>query len=91
MHQNFRSTQHNRKQQSGLTLRRLLIIPFVGQMLLVTGLVSYWSLNAGRQTVNQLVTDLSAQTSLEIKQHLEHYLLDARTLTEINATQFSQS
>lgn len=73
-----------------LTLRKLLLIPFVAQAVLITGLVAYWSLNAGKAAIQELVLELSQQTSLEIDQHLEHYLSDARRLCELNAQVLSQ-
>ncbi|MEB3231620.1 MAG: cache domain-containing protein, partial [Leptolyngbyaceae bacterium] len=74
-----------------LTFRKVLIIPFVGQVLLVTTLVTYWSLQSGKRAIHNLVLDLSQQTSAEITQHLNYYLANARKLSEINAQILSQN
>lgn len=55
------------------------------QIFATVSVVSYWSFDNGRQSVNALVVKLENQASLRVEQHLNSYLSCARQLTELNA------
>lgn len=77
------------KQPRHLSLRGLLIVPFILQLTTTVALVGYWSFRNGQQAVNELVINLQNQASQRIDQHLDHYTSSARQLNEINATAIS--
>lgn len=77
------------KQPRRLSLRGLLIVPFILQLTTTVGLVGYWSFRNGQQAVNELVINLQNQTSQRIDQHLDYYISSARRLNDINATAIS--
>ncbi len=57
-----------------LPLRKVLIIPFVLQIVGTVGLVGYLSFKNGQQAVNDLVNQLMNQVSDRVDQHLDSYL-----------------
>jgi diguanylate cyclase (GGDEF)-like protein len=77
------------KQPRRLSLRGLLIVPFILQLTTTVGLVGYWSFRNGQQAVNELVVNLQNQASQRIDQHLDYYISSARRLNDINATAIS--
>lgn len=77
------------KQPRRLSLRGLLIVPFILQLTTTVSLVGYWSFRNGQQAVNELVVNLQNQASQRIDQHLDYYISSARRLNDINATAIS--
>ncbi|HAZ48895.1 MAG TPA: histidine kinase [Cyanobacteria bacterium UBA11369] len=57
-----------------LPLRKVLIIPFVLQIVGTVGLVGYLSFKNGQRAVNDLVNQLMNQVSDRVDQHLDTYL-----------------
>jgi hypothetical protein len=68
-----------------ISLRQLLILPFVLQIFGAVGLTSYLSLTNGRKAVNNLATKLEAETTARVEQHLDNYLALPAKLNHINA------
>ncbi len=72
------------KRFSHVSLRTVLIVPFVLQIFAAVGLTGYLSLRNGQQAVNDLASRLQNEVSLRIDQHLKSYLDTARYLAQIN-------
>ncbi len=67
-----------------LSLRLVLVVPFVLQIFAAVDLTGYLSLRNGQQAVNDLATRLRREVSDRIDQHLDSYLNTGRHLAEIN-------
>ncbi|WNZ25662.1 HAMP domain-containing protein [Leptolyngbya sp. NK1-12] len=83
----------NRKKWNGkvkhrrpVSLRAILLIPFVLQIAGAVALTGYLSLRNGQQSVNQVASRLRNEYSNRINQHLESYLVSARHLSQMNGT-----
>ena len=59
---------------SKLPLKTVLIVPFILQIVGAVGLVGYFSLTNGRQTVDTLANQLTNEISTRIEQHVLAYL-----------------
>jgi signal transduction histidine kinase/CheY-like chemotaxis protein len=57
-----------------LSLRTVLIVPFVLQIVAAVGLVGYLSFRNGQKAVNNLATQLMSEVSLRVEQNLQVYL-----------------
>jgi signal transduction histidine kinase/DNA-binding NarL/FixJ family response regulator len=68
-----------------LTLRTVLIVPFVLQVVTAVGIVGYLSFKTGQQAVNDLATQLQREISDRIEQQLHRYLEAPRVINQINA------
>jgi PAS domain S-box-containing protein len=68
-----------------VSLRSLLIIPFVLQTTLTVGLVGYWSYRSGQQAVEDLAQQLMDEVGDRIDQNLHHYLHIPEEVTQQNA------
>jgi signal transduction histidine kinase/DNA-binding NarL/FixJ family response regulator len=67
-----------------ISLRFILVVPFVVQIFVAVGMTGYVSLWNGQRAVNNLATKLRSEVSLRIDQHLTNYLDTARNLAQIN-------
>ncbi|HAO11853.1 MAG TPA: serine/threonine protein phosphatase [Planktothrix sp. UBA8407] len=67
-----------------ISLRNLLIFPFVFQIFIAVGLVSWLSFENGQRAVNDLANQLQNQVSDRISQQLDHYLAVPIQVNEIN-------
>jgi signal transduction histidine kinase/DNA-binding response OmpR family regulator len=67
-----------------LSLRSLLIVPFVLQIFAAVGLTGYLSLRNGQKAVNDLAGKLTKEVSARIDQHLESYLSTPVKLNQLN-------
>jgi signal transduction histidine kinase/DNA-binding NarL/FixJ family response regulator len=72
------------KSFSHVSLRTVLIVPFVLQIFATVGLTGYLSLRNGQKAVNDLAFRLENEVSLRVDQHLKSYLDTARHLAQIN-------
>ncbi|MDJ1169279.1 adenylate/guanylate cyclase domain-containing protein [Roseofilum sp. BLCC_M154] len=61
------------KDRSTLSLRFLLVVPFVLELALVVGLIGYLSFRNGQKSVNQLATRLSGEVTHRIQEHLKRF------------------
>jgi signal transduction histidine kinase len=68
-----------------VSLRFLLIVPFMMQILLAVSLVGYLSFINGQNAVNDLVTQLMDKTNSLVNQHLNNYLAVPTQLNQMNA------
>ena len=73
------------KNQRDISLRTLLIVPFVLQVVGITSLVGYLSYRSGQQAVENLADQLMDETGSRIQQNLDRYLTLPNQLTQINA------
>jgi signal transduction histidine kinase/DNA-binding NarL/FixJ family response regulator len=78
------SSREKQKVTRKLSLRWLLIVPFVLQIFAAVGLTGYLSFRNGQQAINDLATRLRSEVSLRIDQHLETQLDTARNLAQTN-------
>ena len=72
------------KNFSHVSLRTVLIVPFVLQIFAAVGLTGYLSLRNGQKAVSDLAGRLQNEVSLRVDQHLKSYLDTARHLAQIN-------
>jgi signal transduction histidine kinase len=72
----FLSSQKNgvSKRSYKISLRLLLVVPFVVQIFTAVSLVGYLSFKNGQKAVNQLTIYLSNEISDRVDQHLDNYL-----------------
>jgi PAS domain S-box-containing protein len=68
-----------------IPLRLVLIIPFVMQIVGAVGVVGYLSYRSGKESVNQLTTEIRSQTTKNIVQYLDNYLATPVLINQINA------
>ena len=69
-----------------LTLRWILIVPFVVQIFAAVGLVGYLSFRSGQKSVYQLATQLEQATGERVDQYLDLYLTIPHQINQINAS-----
>ncbi|MGF1498649.1 MAG: ATP-binding protein [Elainellaceae cyanobacterium] len=68
-----------------ISLRTILTIPFLCQVIVAVGLTGYLSLRNGQETVDQLATHLQQEIGDRIQQKLETYLEVPHKLNHLNA------
>lgn len=68
-----------------VSLRLVLVVPFVLQISTAVGLVGYLSLRNSQQAVNNLAHQLISKVSNLVDQHLDHYLATPHQINQINA------
>jgi signal transduction histidine kinase/CheY-like chemotaxis protein len=79
----------NKPQKSRqVSLRLVLIVPFVLQIVGAVGLVGYLSYRSGQQAVEKLADQLLTETNNRIKQHLDGYLGKAHEINSMNVDAF---
>lgn len=68
-----------------LRLRSLLILPFLAQILVVSGLIGYLSYRNGQRTVENLAGQLTDEISQRIDENLRAYLAPTQQIDRLNA------
>ncbi len=68
-----------------ISLRLILVVPFLLQIVLAVGLTGWFSLRNGEKAINVLVTQLETEVSDRIDQHLDNYLSVPHQINQINA------
>jgi signal transduction histidine kinase/CheY-like chemotaxis protein len=68
-----------------LSLRLILVVPFVLQIFATVGLTGYLSLRNGQKAVNDLASELRQEVSKRIDLHLDGYMDTSKRLTQLNA------
>jgi PAS domain S-box-containing protein len=68
-----------------LSLRFVLVVPFVLQISVAVGLTGYLSLRNGQEAVNRVAQQLRSETSQRVGQHLDTYLTTPNQINQINA------
>ncbi len=71
--------------KQGMSLRLVLIVPFVVQILVAVGLTGYISLRNGQRSVDDLANQLTTKASLLVNQYLKNYLETPPQLNQANA------
>jgi hypothetical protein len=66
------------------SLRTVLIVPFVLQIVATVGLVGYLSFRNGQKATQELATQLRTESTLRIQQHLRNALQESRRVNQIN-------
>ncbi|MBD2464829.1 response regulator [Oscillatoria sp. FACHB-1407] len=66
-------------------LRTVLIVPFVLQIIAIVGLTGYLSYLAGKQAIEDLVSQLQEEVSDRVTDKLNTYLEAPQTINQINA------
>jgi signal transduction histidine kinase/DNA-binding response OmpR family regulator len=67
-----------------VSLRTLLVVPFVLQIFAAVGLVGYLSFKNGQRAVNDLANQLMDKAAQQVDGHLDNYLALPIQLTEMN-------
>ncbi|MGF1516919.1 MAG: ATP-binding protein [Nodosilinea sp.] len=67
------------------SLRNLLIVPFLLQIIGITGLVGYLSFRSGQRAVRDIATQLMAETGKRVSESLNTYLQVPELVTRTNA------
>jgi len=67
-----------------LSLRVILVVPFVLQVSLAVGLTGWFSLRNGQKAINQVTTQLRAEITDRIEQELATYIHDLYLVNQIN-------
>jgi diguanylate cyclase (GGDEF)-like protein len=76
---------HSTQQRTGkIPLPRMLIVPFIAQVLIVTGLVGYLSYRDGQRAVENLTNQLMADVSQRVEQKLTSYLASPRLVNQMS-------
>ncbi len=79
------NTAINRKKTRQLSLKWLLIFPFVLQIMGAVGLVGYFSYQSGQKAVAEMAKPLMTEVGDRINQNLTHYLHKPVEMVEHNA------
>lgn len=77
-------TREFSKQSAQASLRRVLIIPFVLQIVAVITLIGWLSLENGQQAVSNVASQLRSSIIATIEQRLDGYLSIPQLITQIN-------
>ncbi|MEO1351098.1 MAG: diguanylate cyclase, partial [Cyanobacteria bacterium J06635_15] len=67
-----------------ISLRLILIVPFVVQIFTAVGLVGWLSWRSGQRAVNDLVTNLGHEITARVHQKLANHLEIAETVVQLN-------
>ncbi|MBH8565394.1 response regulator [Nostoc sp. CENA67] len=68
-----------------VSLRLVLVVPFILQVFAAVGVIGWLSICNGQQAVNDVATQLQSETSDRIKQQIESYLNEPRRINEVTA------
>jgi signal transduction histidine kinase len=68
-----------------VSLRTVLIVPFVLQTIFAVGLVGYLSFRNGQEAINDLAVRLEEETSKRIQQKLDNYLFIPHQINQVNS------
>ena len=78
------------KSFSNISLRNILTIPFILQIILIAGLVGYFSFQNGQQAVKEIAHQLHDKINTHIEGHLKHFLATSHQINQLNANAFYQ-
>jgi signal transduction histidine kinase/CheY-like chemotaxis protein len=79
------STNKITKQNQGVNLPLILVIPFVLQIFIIVGVIGYLSFRNGQKAVRDLATQLQQEVSDRVALHLDNYLITAKNIVQTNA------
>lgn len=66
------------------SLRLILVVPFIIQLIITVGLISWLSFQSGQEAVNELISQLQQEVTARTNQHLESYLSRAKQINQFN-------
>lgn len=69
----------------GISLRGLLLVPFILQIFAAVGVVGYWSFRNGQAAVNDLAQQLMSEVGQRIANRVDDYVSDAKRINDLNA------
>lgn len=75
---------------SNISLRTILVVPFLLQVALTVGLVGYFSFRNGEAAVRDLAFQLRQELTARIDQQLQAYIRVPHRINKLNADSFSQ-
>jgi len=75
---------HQKLKKQSISLRLLLVVPFVVQIFGTVGITGYISLHNSQQSVNELASQLNRKTGRLVEQHLDSYLGVPKKINQIN-------
>ena len=78
------------KSSRKISLRSLLILPFVLQIVGAVGLVGYLSFRNGNRAVNDVAAQLRSELTARIEQQIRDYIEIPFRINQINATSFAR-
>ena len=84
------STQSQDKSLTKIPLRAVLIVPFVIQVILITGLVGYISFLNGQRAVNNVANQLLNELTHRIEEHLYDFLAIPHQINQLNTNAIRQ-
>lgn len=84
------STQPRGEPSTKIPLRIVLIVPFVIQVVLITGVVGYISFLNGQQAVNNVAYQLLSELTHRIEEHLYDFLSTPHQINHLNANAIRQ-
>jgi signal transduction histidine kinase len=73
--------------KQNVSLKSILIIPFLLQIFVAVGLTGYLSLRNGQKAINELASGLRTGISNEVNHRLNEYASTTRRLTQVNGEQ----
>ncbi len=73
-----------------LTLRWVLVVPFVLQLVVAVGWTGWLSIRNGRQAVAEVTSSLRDEVSIHIREYVESYLEVSHLINELNADAIAQ-
>ncbi len=68
-----------------ISLRLILIVPFILQISIAVGLVGWLSIQNGNQAVNDVASQLRNETTARIHQYLKTYIATPQAINQLNA------
>lgn len=77
--------RHSRLKGRKMSLRRMLIVPFVVQIFVAVGLTGWFSIRNGQKAVNDVAGQLRGEITARIHQKLTTYLNTPHLINRINA------
>lgn len=80
----FKSLKHFTSLPRKLSLRTVLIVPFILQIFAAVGLTGYLSFKNGQKAVNAVAAQLRAEISLRVQQNLQTYLDTPHQINQSN-------
>lgn len=83
---NRQNSQNKNRVLRSLSLRRVIIIPFVLEIFAIVAIVGYFSFKNSQESVKQLVTQLRNEVSSNIQYYLDDYLAVPQKINRLNAT-----
>lgn len=72
-------------------LRTTLVVPFVLQIVVAVGCVGYLSFKSGQQAIEDLASQLRAETASRVRDRVDRYLNVPHLVNKLNARTFEQN